>query len=101
MLALLVGAIVAVVEKQVPALRIPGGTAYRIVGNNRWTVTAILGVAIGLLIGVFSDAYLSQTLGWSPGMDGLVISAALGFIAAEAVVGKSSRGQRDKGSQAT
>ena len=100
-LATFIAILVALVEKLVPALRIPGGKAYRVVGNNRWTVAAILGVAIGLLIGAFSDGYLINTQGWTPGMDGLIISAALGFIAAEAVVGKSSRGQLDKGSQAT
>lgn len=100
-LAVLITAItavtVALVEQFVPALRLPGGSAYRVVGGNRWAAAAILGAVVGLVIGfVVEGAYFQS-------MDGLGLEiplcAALGFLVAELLVGRGSRGRREEGSR--
>jgi len=77
-IAAVFAAIVAVIEKFVPALRIPGGSLYAVVGHNRWIVAGTLGLIPGFLL---------------IGAGGYWIFLALmvvGFLAAEAIVGRRS-----------
>jgi uncharacterized caspase-like protein len=71
-------AAILVVEKLVGALRVPNGAAYRIVGHNRWIVSAALGLVVGLIMMV----------GIAP--DELIYAAffVFGFVVAEAIVGR-------------
>jgi hypothetical protein len=77
-IALVFGGVVAAIEKLVPALRIPRGTAYAPVGHNRWIVAGLLGIIPGLLL---------------VGLGGELIFVVLmggGFLAAEALVGRGA-----------
>ena len=49
-IAIAVGFSVALTESRVPALRVPGGSAYRIVGGNRWAAAAIEGALAGATV---------------------------------------------------
>ena len=89
---------VVIVEKLVPAMRLPGGSFYRAVGGNRWAAAAVLGVLAGLTIGVVIEvAYFSTAE--VIGLD-IPICAALGFLVAEAVVGRWFVDNRQERSQA-
>ena len=74
----IVGAVLATVEKFARPLRIPGGAAYRVVRNNGWAVSAIVGTLLGvLLVAIVSDGDVI-----------FVALFAVGFVVAEAVFGK-------------
>jgi uncharacterized caspase-like protein len=76
---------VVILEKLVPALRVPSGSAYRSVAGNRWVAAGLLGALVSLTIGlVVESAYFGSRRGF--GVDAIVC-AALGFIVAEAIVG--------------
>jgi len=72
--AAVVAGIVVAVEKVVPALRIPGGAAYRPLRNNRWIVPVVVSLPLGILLVVAARDIVY-----------LVIVAA-GFLVAEAIV---------------
>jgi hypothetical protein len=101
-LALAIGAVVGIAEKFVPALRLPNGAAYRFVGHNRWGAAALLGAVTGLTIGLGVEfAYLSSKYGGMLGLGPEIpFIAALGFVIAEAAVGRSSRSRREEPSRA-
>lgn len=89
--------IVAIAEKVVRAARLPGGSAYRFTGGNRWLGPGILGAVTGLTIGLLvevallGDQFGKAGLGWE-----VVPCAALGFVIAEAIVGRRSREDRQE-----
>jgi hypothetical protein len=90
-LAILMGAVVGIAEKFVQALRFPGGSVYRFVGGNRWGAAALLGAVTGTTIGlgveaVYTYVHWGDLRGLGPEIPFL---AALGFVIAEAVVGRS------------
>jgi len=70
--------IVAVIEKLVPALRIPGGSVYAAVGHNRWIVSGTLGLIPGFLLVSAGGYWIFLAL------------MVVGFLAAEALVGRRS-----------
>ena len=70
--------IVAVIEKLVPALRIPGGSVYAAVGHNRWIVSGTLGLIPGFLLVAAGGYWIFLAL------------MVVGFLAAEAIVGRRS-----------
>jgi uncharacterized caspase-like protein len=84
-MAFILTGIVAVGESQVPALRLPDGDAYQIVGGNRFAAAAVLGFVLGLTVGFvvyalfFGDPY-------SFGVQ-IPICFAVGFVVGEAFVG--------------
>ncbi len=85
---------VVIVEKLVPAMRLPGGSFYRAVGGSRWAAAAVLGVLAGLTIGVVIEvAYFSTAE--VIGLD-IPVCGALGFLVAEAVVGKWFAGNQER-----
>ena len=75
--------IVTVAESQVPRLRLPDGDAYRIVGGNRFAAAALLGVVVALTVALFEYTISSKTFGFN-----VVLTFAVGFVIAEAVVGR-------------
>jgi len=81
--------IVAIGEKVVPALRVPRGAAYRRVQGNRWHASAILGAGAGLTVGLAVQATYGY-LGFE-----VPFCAALGFVVAEAIVGRRFGGDRE------
>ena len=78
-IAAIFGGIVAAVEQFVPALRIPGGSAYAAVGHNRWIVAAGLGLIPGLLLVAAGGE-------WA-----FVAMTVVGVLAAEALIGRTAR----------
>ena len=52
---LLSGLLALGAEGLVKPLRLPDGSAYRLVGNNRWVAAGITGAVMGLLIGVLAE----------------------------------------------
>jgi uncharacterized caspase-like protein len=89
---------VAIAEKLWPAVRVPGGAAYRAVGGNRWVAAGILGAVAGLTVGLAAEyLYLTMKqettsgLGWQA-----PICAAIGFVIAEAIVGRRFGGHREE-----
>ena len=97
LIAIITTVVVAIVEQVVPALRVPSGSAYRIVGGNRWAAAGILGALSGLTIGLTVTAAYFGTAD-ALGLD-TIICAALGFIVAEAIVGRWFAGNRQERSQ--
>jgi hypothetical protein len=81
--------VITIAEKLVPALRVPVGAAYRRVGANRWLASAILGAGAGLTVGLVVQGSYGY-LGFE-----LPFCAAIGFVIAEAVVGRRFRGNRE------
>ena len=77
-IAAVFGGIVAVIENFVPAVRIPSGSLYGPVGHNRWIVSGALGLIPGILL-VSAGGY------WI-----FVALMVVGFLAAEALVGRRS-----------
>ena len=76
---------VVTLEKLVPAARIPNGNAYRSVAGNRWVAAGLMGALVSVTIGlVVETGYFGTARSF--GVDAIVC-AALGFIAAEALVG--------------
>jgi Caspase domain len=77
-IALVFGGIVAAIEQFVPALRIPRGTAYAPVGHDRWILAGLLGIIPGLLlVGLGGELVF-------------VVLMVIGFLAAEALVGRGA-----------
>ena len=72
--AAVVAGIVVAVEKGVPALRIPGGAAYRLLGNNRWIVPVVVSLPLGILLVIATRDIVFPVL------------VAAGFLVAEAIV---------------
>jgi uncharacterized caspase-like protein len=89
--------VVAIAERLWPAIRVPGGGAYGAVGGNRWIAAAVLGAVTGL-IAIMPVEYLYITvkpvhidpLRWE-----VPFCAAIGFVVAEAIVGRRFRGHRE------
>jgi hypothetical protein len=85
---------VATAEKLWPAGRLPSGAAYRSVGGIRWLASAILGAVVGLIV-IVPVEYLYITNGPAP-VEPLrweaLVCAAMGFVVAEAIVGRRFRG---------
>ena len=77
-IAAVFGGIVAVIENFVPALRIPGGSLYAAVGHNRWIVSGALGLIPGILLVSAGGYWIFLAL------------MVVGFLAAEALVGRRS-----------
>ncbi len=98
LVAIPVTVIVALVERQVPAVRLPGGAAWRVVRGNRWLASAIVGAVAGLVVGLPVELAFVPKGVYSPGLDVLVF-AVLGFVAAEAVVGRRIRPRPDEPSR--
>jgi hypothetical protein len=90
-------AIVTVAESQVPALRLPDGDVYRIVGGNRFAAAALLGAIVALTVGLF-EYVISDRLG-AYGIE-VVFCFAFGFVLAEAAVGRRFSGSQKDGAQA-
>ena len=98
-MAFITTAIVTVGEAQVPAVRLPGGDAYQIVGGNRFRAAAVLGAAVGLTVAPvvyfifigYTDRYGIQ----------IPICLAVGFLLAEAVVGHRFGGSQPSDVEAT
>jgi uncharacterized caspase-like protein len=88
-IVLITVAIVTLAESQVPALRLPDGDIYRIVGGNRFAAAAVLGVVVALTVALF-EYWISERLDHL-GFQGVLLFAA-GFVIAEAVVGRRFRG---------
>jgi uncharacterized caspase-like protein len=80
--------LVPTVEKFVAAVRVPGGSAYRFVGGNRFAAAALLGAAVGLTIGFAVQLVLFEVVTFET-----IIFAAVGFLVAEALVGRRFSGQ--------
>jgi len=82
-------AIVTVAESEVPRLRLPDGAPYRIVGNNRFASSAVLGVAVSLVVAlpvvVVSGAWFAYDIN-------VALCFAIGFMVAEAIVGRRFAG---------
>jgi caspase domain-containing protein len=97
LIAIVTTVAVVIVEKLVPALRVPSGSAYGIVGGNRWAAAGILGALSGLTIGLTVEAAYFATAE-ALGLD-TIVCAALGFIVAEAIVGRWFAGNRQERSQ--
>ena len=80
-------AIVTVAESQVPAVRLPDGDAYRIVGGNRFAAAAILGAIVGPdgRVRRLPSFVIKTTdvIGFE-----IPICFAVGFVIAEAIVGR-------------
>ncbi len=87
-------AIVTVAESQVPALRLPDGDVYRIVGGNRFAAAAVLGAIVALTVGVF-EYVISDRMG-AYGLE-VAFCFAVGFVLAEAVVGHRFTGSPKEG----
>ncbi len=97
LLAIVSTVIVVIAEIVVPALRVPNGYAYAVIGRNRWAAAGLLGAAAGLTIGpVVGAAYSSSSYSIELGD---IVFGALGFIAAEAIVGRWFAGNRQDRSQ--
>ncbi len=77
-------AIVTVAESQVPRLRLPVGAAYRIVANDRFTSSAVLGAVVSVVVGLPVLA-LNNRL-WAYDIN-VALCFAVGFVLAEAIVG--------------
>jgi hypothetical protein len=79
------------IEKFVPALRLPGGSAYRFVGGNRWLAAGALGAVSAFTIGP-AIVYLRYG---SAGIDNygseFILCAAVAFVIAEAFIGHRFR----------
>jgi len=88
-IAFITVAIVTVAESKVSALRLPDGDVYRIVGGNRFAAAAILGVVVALTVGLFEYAISSDLdqFGFQ-----VLLTFAVGFVIAEAVVGRRFTG---------
>jgi uncharacterized caspase-like protein len=85
-MAFILTGIVAVGESQVPALRLPSGDAYQIVGGNRFAAAAVLGFILGLTVG-----FVVYVIFFGNPYDfGIQIPTciAVGFVVAEAIVGR-------------
>jgi outer membrane biosynthesis protein TonB len=82
--------IVALVEKGKPSVRLPGGSAYAFLGGNRWAASALLGVVTGIAIALLIEyAYLNAQYGEMFGLGPEIpFCAAIGFVVAEAIVGR-------------
>jgi predicted cobalt transporter CbtA len=78
-IAAIFGGIVAAIEQFVPALRIPGGSAYAAVGHNRWIIAAALGVIPGLLLVAAGGE-------WA-----FVVMTVVGLLVAEALIGRPAQ----------
>ena len=88
---------VAVAENFLPAIHLPGGAAYRLVGGNRWVASALLGAVVGVTVGLIVQIlYLTSRFG-STGDFGpdIVICPAIGFVVAELIVGRRFGGKRE------
>jgi len=95
--------VVSIAENQVPAVRLPRGTAYQGVGGNRWLASGLVGAIVGLTVGMIveiamiSGGNFGKYLG--SGLE-IVLCTALGFVVAEAIVGRRFRSDRDEQSAA-
>jgi hypothetical protein len=98
MITIITAVTVALAEQLVPALRLPGGSAYRFVGGNRWAAAAILGAVVGLVIGFAVEGAYFQSMN-GLGLE-IPLCASIGFLVAEALVGRGTRGRREEGSRA-
>jgi hypothetical protein len=87
---ILSGLLALAAEGLVKPLRLPDGSAYRFVRNNRWLAAGITGAVMGLLIGVLAESIaIYNTFGV---LDGtafeLVFYAAIAWILAEVPFGR-------------
>ncbi len=93
LIAIVTTVTVVIVERLVPAMRLPGGSISRAVGDNRWVAAAILGALYGLIIGfLIEGAYFGSAD--ALGLD-IPICAAIAFVIGEAAVGKRFGGHRE------
>jgi uncharacterized caspase-like protein len=92
MLYFIVGATVlaGILEGAAPALRVPSGSAWTFVGQNRWLVAAIVGALMGLTVGVIAETLVLGTDFAGKAGTGLeiVVFASVGWLLAEVVVGR-------------
>ena len=95
--------IIAIAEKLATAVRLPDGGAYRFVGGNHWLAAAVLGAVTGLTVGLAVEySYLTNKFGDSLGIGWEVpVCVALGFVAAEAIVGRLFRTHHEERSLAS
>jgi hypothetical protein len=95
--------IIAIAEKLVTAVRLPDGAAYRFVGGNRWLAAAVLGAITGLTVGLGVEYYyLTNKFGDALGIGWEVpVCVAVGFVSAEAIVGRRFRSHREERSLAS
>ena len=100
MIAIYATLAVVIIERLVPAVRLPGGAAYRAINANRWVASGILGVVTGWTIGiVVESAYLNGKVGSTLGLGPEIpFCAIVGFLVAEAIVGKWFPGNRAEAS---
>ena len=77
-------AIVTVAESQAPRLRLPDGYVYQIVGGNQFAASAVLGAVVSLAIGL----PVFTLIGGLPWEVTIVLCFAIGFVIAEAAVGR-------------
>jgi hypothetical protein len=90
--------VVTIVERQVPAVRLPRGRAYRVLRGNRWLASAIVGAIVGLAFGLIVErivlgAYFGTFSG--SGTE-IVLCTSLGFVVAEALVGRRFGGRPEE-----
>jgi hypothetical protein len=102
MIAIYATLAVVIIERLVPAVRLPGGAAYRAINANRWVASGILGIVTGWTIGiVVESAYLNGKFGSTLGLGPEIpFCAIVGFLVAEAIVGKWFPGHRAESSAA-
>jgi hypothetical protein len=103
MIAIYATVAVVIIEKLVPAVRLPGGSAYRAIGANRWVASGILGVVTGWTVGIVVEStYLNGKFGSTLGLGPEIpFCAIVGFLAAEAIVGKRFSGHRAEAAATT
>jgi len=88
--ALAMVAAVTLAEGLWPAIRVPGGRAYRLVGGNRWAAAAVQGAVTGVTVGfavvavLVGDSFTVETAVV------LALAAASGFAIAEALLDRLS-----------
>ncbi|HEV8698248.1 MAG TPA: hypothetical protein VGQ89_11190, partial [Candidatus Limnocylindrales bacterium] len=101
-LVIVAAVVVSVAERQIPAVRLPRGTAYQVVGGNRWLASGIVGAIVGLTVGLIVEgAVLGAWFGkWQASGPEVVLCTALGFVVAEAIVGRRFGNVREEQSAA-
>jgi len=102
LLATAMVAVVTLAEGLWPAVRVPGGGVYRSVGGSRWAASAIQGAFMGATVGLVVTVWRTEdssllSLEWAVG---LALSAASGFVIAEAVLDRLFRRRPDEPTRA-
>jgi hypothetical protein len=98
--ALAMVAAVMLAEGLWPAIRVPGGRAYRPVGGNRWAATAVQGAVTGATVGLAVVAVVDGDLFTLETALVLAVAAASGFMIAEALLGRLSLRRRGRSAPA-